>query len=1067
MNSAQRTKRVNQLVRDLQERAKELNCLYQVEEWLKRADLPWKSVLEGIVAVLPSGWQFPDICRVRIQFQEDQVATPGFKETPWSLTETIRVQDAVEGKISVVYIEQPPLIKTGWFLPEEMRLIKTIAERISHTVLYRRLKELHKEWEEAEDTLARKSMVGWRVVTALLQHTDKNLFISTAQKMLHHLCWQGVAEATRLHQRFGTGTSGEGPARVDDDNRPRQKQTLNEIMSLSEKVFDIASKHMNDEMIMANIRRWIDEDKSRFLVKVIDNPSSSIPEVIEALTRFTYLQREGFTLSPAIEKGLRVSLIRHFFSDQLEFINIAKHHIAVADYAEIIDRVIFPADSHGKLGGKSAGLFLARHIILANEELKDLSRNLKYPKTWYLTSDTLIHFVHHNNLEAIVEQKYKEMDEIHAEYQNIVQIFKNSHFPPEVVKGLESALDDLGETPIIVRSSSLLEDRLGAAFSGKYKSLFLANQGSRKERLEALTDAIAEVYASVFSPDPIEYRRERGLLDFHEEMGILIQEVVGNRVGDFYFPTFAGVAFSNNEFRWSPRIQREDGLIRLVTGLGTRAVDRMADDYPILVSPGKPNLRVNVTPDEVARYSPKWQDLINLRKNAFETVATERILRECGSEIPGIQRLVSIYEDGMIQKPSSGLELDTGHDGLLITFEGMITQTPFVRQVGALLRLLQEKMGTPVDIEFAHDGKNLYLLQCRAQSASRDIRPSPIPRNIPADRIVFTAKRFVSNGIVPPISHIVYVDPDEYTNLPDIDSLKRIGRLVGRLNTILPKRQFILIGPGRWGSRGDIQLGVSVTYADINNTAMLIEVACQKGKYTPELSFGTHFFQDLVEASIRYLPLYPDAEGVVFNRDFLKRSPNVLPELLPEFSDLVDVVSVVDVPAATEGDLLYVLLNSDLDEAVAYLGEPSQAPPEESLGEMSPVEQGQDFWRWRLYMAEKMAASLDPDRFGVRGIYVFGSTKNATAGPGSDIDILIHFAGEESQKEALDAWLEGWSLTLAELNYLRTGYKTEGLLDVHYVTDADIAAKTSFAVKIGAVTDAARPLGMKSPATSD
>src|SRR5450756_2403429 len=149
----------------------------------------------------------------------------------------------------------------------------------------------------------------------------------------------------------------------------------------------------------------------------------------------------------------------------------------------------------------------------------------------------------------------------------MVQVFKHSHFSPEIVQGLSVALDDFQDCPIIVRSSSLLEDRLGSAFSGKYKSLFLANQGTKRERLLAVKDAIAEVYASVFGPDPIEYRSEKGLLDVHEEMGILLQEVVGTKVGRYFFPSWAGVAFSNNEFRWSPRIRREDGLVRLVPGL--------------------------------------------------------------------------------------------------------------------------------------------------------------------------------------------------------------------------------------------------------------------------------------------------------------------------------------------------------------------------------------------------------------------------------------------------------------------------------------------------------------------
>ena len=213
-------------------------------------------------------------------------------------------------------------------------------------------------------------------------------------------------------------------------------------------------------------------------------------------------------------------------------------------------------------------------------------------------------FVEYNQLEDVYNRKYLEIEQIRREYPHIVQVFKNSSFAPEIMKGLSLALDDLEGRPLIVRSSSLLEDRMGAAFSGKYKSLFLANVGTKGERLNALMDAIAEVYASLFGADPIEYRAERNLLDLHEEMGIMIQEVVGSRVGPYFLPSFAGVAFSNNEFRWSPRIKREDGLVRMVPGLGTRAVDRVGDDYPILVAPGQPGLRVNVTQEEIAPLRP-------------------------------------------------------------------------------------------------------------------------------------------------------------------------------------------------------------------------------------------------------------------------------------------------------------------------------------------------------------------------------------------------------------------------------------------------------------------------------
>jgi hypothetical protein len=575
-------------------------------------------------------------------------------------------------------------------------------------------------------------------------------------------------------------------------------------------------------------------------------------------------------------------------------------------------------------------------------------------------------------------------------------------------------------------------------------------------------DAVAEVYASIFGPDPTEYRAERGLLDVHEEMGIMIQEVVGQTVGKYFLPACSGVAFSHNEFRWSDRIKREDGLIRLVAGLGTRAVDRVADDYPILIAPGQPNLRANVTADEVIKYSPKHIDLINLESNAFETVDVCEILRSDGAKYPQIRNLVSLVSRDRVE-PLIGLLPDFATQNVVFTFEGLIGKTAFIPCIRELLTLCQANLGAPVDIEFAHDGKDLYLLQCRPQSFGTDAAPVPIPQNLPADKVVFSANRHVSNGKVPDITHVVYVGADEYGRLPDQESMRAVGRAISRLNKLLPKRQFILIGPGRWGSRGDIKLGVPVTYSDINNAAMLIEVARQRGNYIPELSFGTHFFQDLVEASIRYLPLYPDDPGTAFNEIFLRRSHNVLKELLPEFAHLEDTLRVTDVPLATEGLILRVLMNADLDQAVAFL-----SPPLMKVGSPEPgakvFDRGTDeHWRWRFRMVQKIASEMDPQRFGIKAFYLFGSTKNATAGPASDIDILLHFQGSPQQEAELLLWLEGWSRCLSEMNFLRTGYRTDGLLDIHIVTDREIAERSSFAVKIDAITDPARKLPMKSP----
>lgn len=1048
--------RLISIMQALRERAKELNCLYRVDELLNTgADQPIHDVLCGIVDTLPFGWQYSDICIARIVLGNSYIEPTKFREYPWSLHADIVVEGEPVGSVEVYYTKQMPHADEGPFLKEERKLIETVAERIASSLIQRRLKAAHNDWVEATGAIGAEKQE-WRVILDFLRETDPILLKRISRKLVNHLSWSGVHEARELLQR-GAAQSLFDVVTAGEENRP-MRRVGKTFPDLTADAFRIASQHLDESEVLSLVTTWIKEDKSSFLVRALENQDTPLGEIIEALERYHHTSIDESELSYATQKSLRVSLIRRFFSENVEFINVAEQFIEIKDFYELLGRIVYPTRCHGKLGGKSAGLFLAKQIIEKSPEASAALKQIKVPKTWYITSDWILHFVHHNDLEDVLSRKYSEIDQIRQEYPHLVALFKNSSFPSELVKGLAVALDDLGDRPIIVRSSSLLEDRSGSAFSGKYKSLFLGNQGTKEERLTALMDAIAEVYASIFGPDPAEYRAERGLLHFHEEMGIMIQEVVGQQVGKYFLPSCSGVAFSNNEFRWSARIQRGDGLLRIVPGLGTRAVDRVSDDYPVLIAPGQPNLRANVTVDEILRYSPKRVDLINLEANAFETVDAFELLKELGEQYPDVGKMVSIVKDDWIELPigmPNFLEQD-----VVFTFEGLIRNSGFAGQMRELLTLLQSKLRTPVDLEFAYDGQDLYLVQCRPESYEKESTPVAIPQNLPEEKVVFSARRFVSNGKVPEITHIVYVDLEEYSRL-DPTQMREVGRAVGRLNKLLPKRQFILIGPGRWGSRGDIKLGVPVTYSDINNSSMLIEVARQRGNYLPDLSFGTHFFQDLVEASIRYLPLYPDDSETVFKESFLQRSQNLLPELLPEFAALAETLHVIDVPGTCGGLILKVLMNADIDQAVAYLAAPSQTSGRESDVENAVAERSsEEHWKWRFRMAQRIAAQLDPQKFGVQAFYLIGSTKNATAGPASDIDLMLHFTGTEAQRQELLLWLEGWSCCLSEINFLRTGYRTPGLLDVHLISDQDIQQRGSYAVKIDAVTDPARKLSM-------
>jgi predicted nucleotidyltransferase len=1056
-------RRVEKLIASLQERAKELNCLYEVEQICSRPDLPLAEVFQKVVDAIPPGWQYPDVCCAMVQHGDRVYTSSGFRITEWAQATDITVQDRAEGRIVVCYLERRPREDVGPFLKEEERLIRTIAERLSHYVLFQRLHNMHEDLQDASRGLVTEREDKWRGPVELLRRSDRKLYLRIARKMVNHLCWAGVEGAQELlREAYGDDQL------IDDVtgelNVPGQTRTPNESILLSGTPFELASSYLDDDEVLSLIQSWMVEDKASFLPKVLNNPRSSLSEIIESLRRFHHLMADGGDLPHAILDSLRVSLIRRFLTEQLGLIGIAKQFLHTDDFLDLLDRVIVLSESHGRLGGKSAGLWLAEKILRKTVDPDHPIGEFKVPRSWYIASEEIMNFIEYNDLEEVLQQKYRDISQVRHEYPNIVQLFKNSQFPPDLVRSISMLLDDAGEAPLIVRSSSLLEDQLGSAFSGKYKSLFLANQGSKQERLAALLDAITEVYASLFGPDPIAYRREKGLIDFHEEMAILVQEVVGKRIGDYFLPAAGGVAFSKNEFRWSPRINRSDGLIRLVPGLGTRAVDRISNDYPILAVPGQPSLRVNPTIDEVVRYSPQQVDVLNLATSSFETVDLETLVKHTGSDFPAFELVFSVLREDGLKRPVP-LLFRPDQDRVVADFNGLITETPFIRQVGSMLKILERQLGTPVDIEFAFDGDDFYLLQCRPQSYSDEAAPAPIPKDIPDQDIVFLAKRYVSNGWVPDISHVVYVSPEGYASLGNRNEMLAVGKAVGRLNKLLPKRKFILMGPGRWGSRGDIKLGVSVTYADINNTAVLVEIARKTGNYLPDLSFGTHFFQDLVESSIRYLPLYPDDDDGSINERFLLRAPNLLPEMLPEYERLADVLRVIDVPSASDGRILRVLMNSDLDRAVGMLARPETDDVVESR---MPASEGhprvrEQYWRWRMRMAERIAAEIDPRRFGVRAVYLIGSTKNASAGPSSDIDLLIHVGADEQQRHDLEVWLKGWSLCLGEMNYLRTGYQTPELLDVHFVTDEDLAARTSFAAKIDAVTDAAveLPLSQK------
>ncbi|MGD1991804.1 MAG: PEP/pyruvate-binding domain-containing protein [Anaerolineae bacterium] len=615
-----------------------------------------------------------------------------------------------------------------------------------------------------------------------------------------------------------------------------------------------------------------------------------------------------------------VVLIRGMISDQLAFVGVAREHFDIFDLKEIYRRRI----GRGKIGGKSAGMMLA-HRILQQEEVKDAlgdQGQIAIPDSYFLGADVFYDFMAHNGLFRFSDQKYKDREEIEADYDEIYHHFTAGEFPVNVVEGLRALVAEVGDSPLIVRSSSLLEDNFGKSFAGKYDSFFCPNQGTLEEDVETLLNAIRRVYASTLQPDALFYRRQMGLLDYDERMAILIQRVVGSRYGRYFFPAVAGVAFGRNPFRWNRRIRHEDGFLRIVWGLGTRAVERVPNDYPRMVALSHPQLRPEVSAAAIKKYSQHFVDVIDLEANRFRTLPVGDVIR---GDYPGVEYLASVDEGDYLSSPQFR-PLKVDGDRLVLTFDRLLQEQGFISLIKAILQQLEQAYGRPVDVEFALEiipGAPpprfvIHILQCRPLSSRADALVHEIPSYIPEQDVIFTATRLVPDGIVSRIEYVVYVDPLSYGKIADQTTKYEIGRLVGRLNKRLEGKRYILVGPGRWGT-SNIDLGVKVTYADIYNTSMLVEVAFTGASGTPELSYGTHFFQDLVEANIHPLSLYPDDEETVFNRTFFYDTPNALTDFLPDDDALADVVRVIDVPAAMGGRHLDVVMNAEEELALGYV----------------------------------------------------------------------------------------------------------------------------------------------------
>ncbi|KPK63927.1 MAG: hypothetical protein AMK73_04885 [Planctomycetes bacterium SM23_32] len=634
----------------------------------------------------------------------------------------------------------------------------------------------------------------------------------------------------------------------------------------------------------------------------------------------------GYHQRTGDEKSLstREELIRSIISNRPEYIRIARDYFSVRDLMDIKSRIV----GGGIIGGKAAGMLLSNRILRSawsKEGRADRLRQLKAPESHFVGSGVYFNFLINNNLMHWLDLKHQGPSEMRAAAERLAADFQAGEFPRAVREGLRRVVRRFQGQPMIVRSSSLLEDSFDTAFAGKYESVFLGNQGEPNECLEELLGAVKQVYASSLGADALTYRRRHGLLEFQERMAVLIQRVEGSSYRGLHFPPVAGVAFSRNPYPWSERIDARAGLVRLVVGLGTRAVNRVEADYPRLVALSHPGLHPDGDYMSSLQYHQRHMDVISLESNRLETVAIRDAL---GPDHPLAPYVFSVFRDGFLRAPV-GRRLSDADGELTVTFQNLLGRTDFVDLVREVLETVEACYRYPVDIEFTldlaeRDRVSFCLLQCRPLTQRTEFLPAALPMGLPDEDVLFTTRRAVPNGELHDVRYIVLIDSRSYDAVPSNEVRTRLARAVGAVNDhpeVLAGR-FALIGPGRWGSV-NIELGVPVTYSEINNAELLMEMARQTGSYTPEVSYGTHFFQDLVESGIFYLPVYPDDRACAYNEAFFESARNELGRLVPEYADVAAYLKLIDLPANAAGRLLHVAMNQPEARAIGYLAPPA------------------------------------------------------------------------------------------------------------------------------------------------
>lgn len=564
---------------------------------------------------------------------------------------------------------------------------------------------------------------------------------------------------------------------------------------------------------------------------------------------------------------------------------LIKANFTPEDYFQIRARMV----GTGMIGGKACGMLLARKLA-ANKNPKLYAR-LEPHDSFYIGSDVFYSYIVHNDFWDI-RVRQRQQEEYFELAGTFAECLRTGKFSDTEREQFERLLDYYGQNPIIVRSSSILEDGFGNAFAGKYESVFCANSGSLEQRLQEFEEAVRTVYASTMSRSALDYRLRRGLAGRDEQMALLVQRVSGSRYRDFFMPCAAGVGYSYSPYRCFDEIDPSAGMLRLVMGLGTGAVDRVEGSYPRLVNLDQPRRTTAVTSRDKHQFSQRKIDVIDTVKGVAE-----------GKDLSWLEDRLPAYLKRILLEHDWDAETEFRNRGqnreiLFVSCEGIVKNDELMNDMRSLMALIQEEYQYPVDIEYtiniSETGEYMInLLQCRPLQVAHDREDIAVPENLDRSRI-FLECSHASMGLSKNIKldYVVMVDSVAYYQMPYKDKNK-IARALGAINWHFrdSRKHLMLLVPGRIGTSSP-ELGVPTAFSDISGFDIICEVSESRAGYIPELSYGSHIFQDLVESDILYAAVFENEKTRVFAPERLKEMENLLTDFYPEGEELKEILGI-------------------------------------------------------------------------------------------------------------------------------------------------------------------------------